>query len=221
MHRLPRHHLVWLDVDSEPRWLQSTLPLPARARLEAWLRAGRPAIVRRRAPDEPDHAIALGVPLPPAPARERIGFLASAGAVTDSRPPPLLSEVIVGAPPDWRLPLRQLDAQTRALGLELRVFGSLLWQHLTGEPYLTPRSDIDLLIRAPDGDALRAGLAGIASWERACNLRADGELLLPDGSAAAWRELLLERDLVLVKGAAGIGLRPASTIWQAWQEVPA
>ncbi|MCK7577703.1 MAG: triphosphoribosyl-dephospho-CoA synthase MdcB [Chromatiales bacterium] len=62
---------------------------------------------------------------------------------------------------------------------------------------------------------MRAGLAGIARWERACNLRADGELLLPDGSAAAWRELLLERDLVLVKGAAGIGLRPASAVWRA------
>ena len=220
MHSPSRHHLAWLDVGA-PRWLQSALPSPMRDRLQAWLRVGRPAIVRRRVPGEPDHAIALGVPFSPGRGQERIGFLAAAGAVTDLQPPPLLAAVIASAPPDWRPPLRQLDAQTRALGLELRVYGSLLWQHLTGDPYLTPRSDIDLLIRAPDGDALRTGLAGIARWERDCNLRADGEVVLPDGAAAAWRELLLARDRVLVKGAAGMALRPASSIWQAWQEVSA
>ena len=65
--------------------------------------------------------------------------------------------------------------------IELRVFGSLAWQALSGLPYLTPQSDIDLIWHPRSLAQLQQGIALLASWELASGLRADGEVLFGGG----------------------------------------
>jgi phosphoribosyl-dephospho-CoA transferase len=81
-----------------------------------------------------------------------------------------------------------------------------VWQHLSGIPYLTPASDVDLLVRPRDAVELRSALALLAASGPAGAPRLDGEVQLPDGRGVAWRELAARPDRVLVKSARGVAL---------------
>lgn len=211
---LSRHSLVWLDsVLCQP--LKRRLPAETWAIVADWLDRNRPAIVRRRTENDPEDTIPLGIPLPPHQGRQRIALQAPVSAVREIRPPLTLRQVILSAPAAWQAPLSELDARFTAEGLELRVFGSLAWQHITKESYLTARSDVDLLLRPQSRVPLERALAILTDWERQTTLRADGEVLLPDGAAVAWRELLRAQHSVLVKSAHAVMLRPAAELFGA------
>jgi phosphoribosyl-dephospho-CoA transferase len=100
----------------------------------------------------------------------------------------LLADALTHAPARWRPALAQLDAAAKEIDIELRVFGSLAWQALSGLPYLTPQSDIDLLWHPQSNGQLQQGIDLLARWEQSSGLRADGEVLFGEGSAVSWRE---------------------------------
>jgi phosphoribosyl-dephospho-CoA transferase len=91
------------------------------------------------------------------------------------------------------------------------VFGGLLWQALTGLPYLSATSDLDLLWPGPVGPAFLDGLADLAAQ---APMRLDGEICLADGFAVNWRELQAAGpgDTVLAKGLERLELRPVSAL---------
>lgn len=132
--------------------------------------------------------IAVGLALPPAQGRRRIALSVSEHDIVRCTPPLLLGDALTHAPVRWRPALTELDAAARDIDIELRVFGSLAWQALSGLPYLTPQSDIDLLWHAHSHTRLQQGIALLARWEQESGLRADGEVLFGEGSAVSWRE---------------------------------
>ncbi len=85
--------------------------------------------------------IPLGLPLPPSHGKRRIAVALAPGELITHAPPPLLADAATAAPASWR---QTIDLLVRLL-LETRTFGSLAWQHLTGLPYLSDGSDLDLL----------------------------------------------------------------------------
>ena len=107
--------------------------------------------------------------------------------------------------PEWRQSLMNLSAGVLAMGAEARVFGSFAWQYFANDParvYLTPTSDVDLLLRATSWSSTQRLLAFLESFSNSHPTpRLDGEILLPDGDAVAWRELLQAPTKVLTKGA--------------------
>ena len=108
-------------------------------------------------------------------------------AVVRRRQPPLaLAAVTAHAPAHWRAPLAALLADAERHGCSLSVFGSAAMQALTGLPYLTPRSDLDLLLHPRGVAALHAGLALLLRHAGALPL--DGEIVFPGGAAVAWKE---------------------------------
>ena len=123
--------------------------------------------------------------MPPGRGRTRIALRLAPGAVLSMAAPPPLQDVIPSAPLPWRDPLTRLAAGADALGVTLRVYGSLLWQHLTGEQHITAHSDIDLLLRAGHTRQLHAVLMLLQTWQRDTGLRLDGELLLHGERAVA------------------------------------
>lgn len=210
----PRHTLVWLDAE---RWQQHLLHDLPPAQLQAaqeWFQCGYPAIARRRQTADGPAGIVLGIPLPPGRDIEggprgdktRIALCVRPTAVRTQQPPPRLDSVLPSTPPAWRAPLTRLVADTDALGVCLRVYGSLLWQHLTAQPHTTQHSDVDLLFRAHNAQQLHAVLVLLQTWEHDSGVRADGELLLRDGRAVAWRELLRAPEKILVKSADTVAL---------------
>ena len=184
--------------------------------MRAWLDAQLPAVVARRQGDEPDHYLRLGVALPPSEGKERLCLAAPLSSIDYHRGPLSLREVIESCPGDWKDALLRLIASTRAIALEPGVYGSFAWQALTGERYLAPSADIDLLWRPRDAAQVDALIAAIVRWEHVSCRRADGEVLLANGDAVCWRELASGSSRILVKSEASVALRERSDFLAAF-----
>ncbi|MCU1083598.1 malonate decarboxylase holo-[acyl-carrier-protein] synthase [Stenotrophomonas maltophilia] len=196
--RLPRHTLVWLSAHAG--W-QADIAAHE-SRLADWFAQGRPAIVARRAADDADPRLRLGVPLPPAEGKLRLALRMPAHDVLRTAALPTLQAVLEGdLVQDWQRPLQALQDIAAA-----RVFGAFAWQHLTGLHYVHARSDIDLLWRIDTAAQADALVARLQAWETEHGRRVDGELCLVDGGAVNWREYAGRSREVLVKRLDGAAL---------------
>jgi phosphoribosyl-dephospho-CoA transferase len=99
------------------------------------------------------------------------------------------------------------------------VFGALLWQHTTGLPYLSPRSDLDLIWSISDERTALSLVERLLRLDAVSPVRIDGELELPDGAGVNWRELAQSRadlsDELLVKTMDGVEMRTRSALFRA------
>lgn len=212
-----RHDWVQLGEGWEGH-LRSPLTAEDRDEVEDWRRRGFPLVVARRQPADGGDDLRLGLALPD---KRRIGVHVAAPAAVAHACPLALAAALASAPEAWR-PL--LDAVVRlgnALDVPTCVFGSLAWQHLSGLRYLRPGSDVDLLF-APRGwgavEELLAALGGLDGFGSADGPRLDGEILLPDGGAVAWRELASRPSKLLVKGPMDVTLRDRAAVAALFSE---
>lgn len=207
---------IWPDVVARSPYVDALTGEPRRL-VTNWAERGWPVIVRRRTPEEDGTDIPIGLPLPPACGKLRLGLSVPAGFVLESLAAVPLSDARASAPASWLPQVDGLIALGERLALPPAVFGALLWQHLTGLPYLRPGSDIDLLWPMPPAAALAALLDGIERLDLAGPTRLDGEILLSCGSGVNWREL--QRELrsaggaVLVKSMDAAELRNAHALF--------
>jgi phosphoribosyl-dephospho-CoA transferase len=210
----PRHHLVWLAPGWPDDAMRGSVAPDLLAEVERWIALGRPLVAARPDPGAGEgegegEGVALGLALP---GRRRVALRVAPSAVERVAPPLSLRDAIASAPARWTARLSGLEAEARAAGLGLAVYGSLAWQHLSGEPYLTEDSDVDLLAPARSPAELRAALRLLEGHAGDRDPALDGELLLEGGSAVAWRELLSGATRVLVKSAAAVSLVPTRTL---------
>jgi phosphoribosyl-dephospho-CoA transferase len=184
-----RHELLRVAPEFWPQVLASRPEIAAVPLLLAWAERGWPVIVRRPLRGDPPDAASVGVPLPPATGKLRIALTVPADAMRERSLPPTLWTVRHAADPAWEHTIFALVMLGTRHGVAPASFGSLLWQHLTGLPYLSPRSDLDVLWRVPRDCEIGSLLAGIAAAARVAPMRIDGEVVFPDGTAVNWREL--------------------------------
>ncbi|PIU06741.1 MAG: malonate decarboxylase holo-[acyl-carrier-protein] synthase [Methylobacterium sp. CG08_land_8_20_14_0_20_71_15] len=208
-----RHDLVDADPDAWAALLAARSDLAGIPHLPGWACAGHPFVVRRFHPGEPRDAVPLGLPLPPADGKRRIGLSLPPSVLTRRRSPSL-AETRAAAPPAWRPILDALVRLSDESGVPCRPFGSLLWQALTGLPYLAPGSDLDLLWTLPADAAAGPLLDGLARIEEQAPMRLDGEVLLPDGSGLHWREwhVAPPDGSVLAKRIDGLAMQPVASL---------
>jgi phosphoribosyl-dephospho-CoA transferase len=182
-----RHSLVWL---SERGWQDAALTLPDahRHHVLCWQAHDWPAIVRRQDADCPADAICLGVALPPDAEgnKLRLPLRVAKEHVRRVQDPLAILNVIPHVTASWRDALQQLDNDVVAKGLSVSVYGSLALQALTGQVYLRPSSDIDLLFRPLSGRQLTEGIDLLQ--RHAQTLPLDGEIVFPDDAAVSWKE---------------------------------
>ncbi|WP_426354028.1 malonate decarboxylase holo-[acyl-carrier-protein] synthase [Stenotrophomonas maltophilia] len=203
--RLPRHTLVWFSARAG--W-QADIAAHE-PRLVNWFAQGLPAIVARRAADDADPRLRLGVPLPPMEGKLRLALRVPARDVLRTAPPPTLQAVLESdLAPDWQRPLLALQDIAAA-----RVFGAFAWQYLTGLHYVHARSDIDLLWRIDTTAQADALAAKLQAWEAGYGRRVDGELCLADGAAVNWREYAGRTREVLVKRPEGAALELRESVF--------
>ena len=207
--RLRRHTLL---APCPERWRTVLAAHPAltglpadAARLVAAWPDRFPVIARRRNPSDPPGEIAAALPLPPHLGKRRLAFTLPAAALAGARRPSRLAALAPLAPPAWRQPIATLLAHAP----QARVFGALLWHSLTGLPYLTDRSDLDLLIATPTLDAALS----LARLLRDLDAPIDAEFEAPSGAAAHWREFLTPGRPVLAKSLAGVALLPQTDLF--------
>lgn len=198
-----RHDLVWLSGDGWDAARDGALPGHHTA-IDQWRREDWPVIVRRADVGLAPGQVSLGIALPPAPdgAKGRIALNIDASLIARGSPALALAAAAEAAPDHWRAPLAALSA-----AMSLRAYGSLAMQAITGQPYLSATSDIDLLFQPSDAASLEAGLALLARYAQVLPL--DGEIVFPNGDAVAWKEWINAGEAgarVLVKDGAAVRL---------------
>ncbi len=207
-----RHDMVYVAPDAWQALLQDRPDLAGIAVLVDWARLGRPLVVRRPACADQDGLVPVGLPLSPSLGKLRIALGLPAAAILRTGPPPLLAEAAASAPLAWRASIARL----LAVSPDLRVYGSLAWQHLTGLAYVTGHSDLDLLWPVLGSSGLDALLQAVSDIEQHAPMRLDGEVLRPDGAGANWRELAGAPE-ILVKYRDGVGLMDRTAFLAALQ----
>jgi len=214
---LPRRHdLVWLDPDALD---QLEVAPEDRPLLADWLRLGRPLVSGRR--EAADPRLCLGLTVPGTDRRRRVGVLAPRDALLRHAPPPLLAELGASAPETWRTTFHALSDAMAATGLTLRAYGSLVNQHLSGQPCLRPDSDLDVLVSCADRAQAAEALRVLDQFGDG-HPRIDGELRMA-GWSVAWRELagaLGTRRSVLAKSDTTVRLMAADDFLDATHREP-
>ncbi|WP_431311011.1 malonate decarboxylase holo-[acyl-carrier-protein] synthase [Methylobacterium nigriterrae] len=207
-----RHDLLDVEPAAWAAALAGRPDLAGAPHLAGWAERGFPVIVRRRHPGEASARVPVGLPLPPADGKRRIGLGLAPEAVRP-RAPVTVARALDAAPEAWHPTLRAVIGLGERHGLMPRVFGGLLWQSLTGLPYLSATSDLDLLWPV-SGPIARGFLDAIAAIEARAPMRLDGEILLADGSGLNWRELRApgEAGTVLAKHRDGLALRAVGPV---------
>ena len=159
--------------------------------------------------------LSVGIALPPAQGKARVALTVLWDDVAQWLLPPLLTETAHIAPEAWRETLNSLQQAATSYEVELRVFGSLAWESLTGLSYVTHTSDIDLLWLSPKRTRLDALLSTLAAIDATAPMALDGEVVWPDGRAVNWREWHSGADEVIVKGPHGLSMANRDALEQA------
>jgi phosphoribosyl-dephospho-CoA transferase len=207
-----RHDWVYLSDD----WRQKlAAPIAAEDEdaLARWVSTRRPLVVARRQENDAPGLLRLGLALP---GKRRVSVAILAEAVELRRRPPYLLDVVDAGAAFWPEAVRELAAMVARNAPDTRVFGSLAWQFFAADPayaYVTPASDIDLLLVPTQVARLAAIIAMLQNFEsRWPAPRLDGEIALPGGDFVAWREFAARPKKILVKGADKVSLRPIDDI---------
>lgn len=183
---LERHMLVWLD-DAGWNAAQATTEPQPKAAFRLWQTQSWPLIVRRADIDAAADEICLGLPLPPdedSGRKVRISLRAHAAHIRKATPAIELASVSRPSSGALRAPLAAL--QHEAEGMHLRVYGSLAMEAITGLPYVSPTSDVDILFHPASRRHLENGIAILDRHAKLLPL--DGEIVFPGGAAVSWKE---------------------------------
>ncbi|WP_375380123.1 malonate decarboxylase holo-[acyl-carrier-protein] synthase [uncultured Sphingomonas sp.] len=190
--------MVRLDPARWPEILASQSAARGIPDLSGWIDAGRPLVARRAACGDGAGLVPLGLPLPPSLGKQRLAFAVVPDAILSDAPPPSLADALQRAPASWQPTI----AAILALAPETRCFGSLAWEYLTGLPYLSATSDLDLIWPVADA-AGAARLASLAQIDAATPMRLDGEFVTATGLAIPWREWASDAPELLAKARDG------------------
>jgi phosphoribosyl-dephospho-CoA transferase len=212
---LRRHDLLRVQPTAWDAMLHCHPALADVPLVASWARLGRPVIVRRRMAGDSADGVPAALPLPPSYGKRRLAFGIASGAAVAALPPLLLRNAATTAPSTWRPIIAALLNLGEAVGVAPRVFGALLWQHATGLPYLTARSDLDLLWSISDKQTAASLVEGLLRLDAEGPVRLDGELELPDGAAVNWRELAQDGNQLLVKTMDTVEVRTKASLFRA------
>jgi phosphoribosyl-dephospho-CoA transferase len=110
--------------------------------------------------------------------------------------------------------LIRLSAAFAEADLDVRVFGSWMWQALTGDPHVSPDSDLDVLIDVSTAAAADRAAAFLQAASGYSGLKVDGELSVPKIGEVHWREYLSGRKELLLKSLAGVRMIRRADLWK-------
>jgi len=205
-----RHDLMWVSPEGWEACLEMQPRLRQLPSVRSWITAGRPVIRRRLMPGDNPKCCPAAITTPLAEGRMRIGLEVTADAIVHVEKPPALVTVQKTLPLTWQATLERIVATGHRHGLTPRVFGSAMWQVVTGHPYLTDRSDIDLLWHVPDARLAESAALCLSLQKigQDAPVRLDGEIMRDDGLSMNWREFDISRSDrdILVKSDTGANL---------------
>ena len=213
-----RHDLLRVLPRAWPQVLRRYPDLAALPKVAQWAALERPLMVRRRSPEDWEESLPVALALPPASQKRRVALQVETAEISERVPGLTLRAVQKDAPLSWQPTVAAVLQAAAETGVEPRIYGSLLWEHLTGWSYLSATSDLDLLWPVGDRECIVNLVSRLAAVEAKGAVRLDGEMILPDGGGVHWRELHCGASDVLVKTMTGIRLRPAYALFEVHPE---
>jgi len=166
--------------------------------LRRWVELGKPLIVRRPGVSQDGRSLSVGLALPPAaPKGEklRMAFEVPVSAIQRLSLPPLWSGCRTAADDATAA---EVHAAAGRGGEALRMFGSHAWQSLTGLPYVSAGSDLDLLIGLSSPASWRAVREALSSIPLPAGV--DLEIVIAGDASFSWREYSCSASSLLFKG---------------------
>lgn len=213
-----RHNRVWLSAQGWQHALPH-VPPAYREEIDAWRQANWPLVTRRADAGTGRDQVCVGLAMPPRPAcgtKPKVALRVSQAHVARVLPPLKLEAITAAIPAAWHGPFQALLQDASEQQLAFKVFGSGALQAMTGKPYITPASDLDLLFYPASRAQLQRALSVLE--KHAAHLPLDGEIVFPTGEAVSWKEWSMARHAasnprVLVKGMQSVHLAtPASLL---------
>ena len=173
-----------------------------RARAARWHAASRPFVVTRRR--EVGSGIGLGFcttdPEHPELRPRRVAAHTDAALVVSLALPPTLEEIARNpAASPHAASFSRLTIAAAAAGIAIHVYGSWMWQAITGERHVHEASDLDVLIDVAGISAADRATAFLAEIEPTLTFRLDGEVSFANLGEVNWREYRQDRPEVLLK----------------------
>lgn len=203
-----RHDRVFLVPGASFRPACAELEPGVQAAVRQWIDAGRPLVAARQASGQA--GVLLGLTLPTAQGRHRVGLRVARQDVAATRAPLSVAQCLSRLPATEAEALSHLAASLAKLGVEAGVYGSLAWEVIADAACRHAESDIDLICDVNSLSQLCVTLAALRQCAASLGGRLDGEIRLPNGDAVAWKELERQIDSpqasVLVKGEQAVGL---------------
>ncbi len=206
---LRRHTLVWLSQAPEAETEDD------RARAAAWQAARRPFVVTRRRADGTN--IGLGFcTTDPAHSQlrpRRVAARTKPDGIARTARPPLLEEIArCPAAAARAASFSHLISAAAHAGIGIYVYGSWMWQALTGERHVHEASDLDVVIDVAGHDEASRVASLLAGEEQHLAFRIDGELSFEGLGEVQWREILQGKDEVLLKSVDTLQLVPRARL---------
>lgn len=183
-----RHNRIWL---SSKGWQHACAAADAvhLPDLQRWAENDWPLVVRRNDVGYEVETIAVGLALPPAAhggKKIRIPLSVHPTDIARHEVPLSFAGATSALPAVWQPGFTALSHDVTSAQLEFRLYGSLALQAMTGLPYLTATSDIDVLFYPSTHAQLQHGLQLLTQYAQSLPL--DGEIVFPSGHAVAWKE---------------------------------
>lgn len=219
-----RHNRIWL---SSQGWQHACAAVDAvhLSDLQRWAENDWPLVVRRSDVGHEVETIAVGLALPPAAhggKKIRIPLSVHPTDIARHEAPLLFANVASALPVVWLPAFTALSHELITAQLEFRLYGSLALQAMTGLPYLTATSDIDVLFYPSTHAQLQQGLHLLTKYAQSLPL--DGEIVFPSGHAVAWKEWAEavkspDKVKVMVKSMRTVSLLDVSTLLSGLEEL--
>jgi phosphoribosyl-dephospho-CoA transferase len=208
---LRRHSFAWI-TNSGSLWqfVEGETPLNDVICLRNWLGRGRPMIIRRPCISEDGKSVYVGLSLPPDPVKRRLAFRLPFSSLANVVEPPLWTECVEAFSESSEMAGPILSV-IEVAKLPLQTFGSYAWQHFTGLSYVTPQSDVDLIVpinRREDWRRFRQ----LMSETQKTDQRVDLEIILNGDSSFRWREFEAPGRQLLFKGNRSVWMGDKSNV---------
>jgi phosphoribosyl-dephospho-CoA transferase len=195
----------------EPGWLDRGSQNDADL-VHNWILKNCPFIVRRPSVSADQSTVYAGLALPPDPVKRRIALKMPSHLVRKRADPPSWADCQQTSPSPDKTPLvLPIVRAAEAAGVQVRTFGSYAWQFWSGLSYVTPESDIDLLVEIEARKSWRRFWEAISGRDR-LHPKIDLEILLAGDASFRWSEFLSASRQILFKANSGVWLGHRSSI---------
>ena len=178
---MQRHDLAYVIEPMQVQLCCDTLPDVVVAKFFRLISQGLPLTVTRQ-PKADDVRIYLAINVLTHQGKYRVACHTAMSNIARITPALAVMQAVDSFDVGLARQLGELVGRLQVFGCVVRVYGSYAHQALTGEPYVTSLSDVDLLFVLDDWRQLSAVTAQIAAFGAVSERRIDGEMsvLLPD-----------------------------------------